>query len=119
MAKSKSSSLARIVKSLEVRLDGEVVHVPVGKEENRIASMVSAAQLRELIQSQMKKYKDGDLQLSPKDMRDLSEALHTLAKFSGEVYAAGEAIGGEDTEKPKEPVPVAATTFEEVVEIKP
>src|SRR6476660_1772740 len=123
MAKGKkenSASLARIVRSLEVTIDGETIRVPVGKEENRIASMVSAAQMRDLIQSQMKKYKEGEIQLTPKELKDLAEALHTVAKFSGEVYASEDDIAqdGEDTKK-EDPIPVEAVDFSKIATNKP
>ncbi len=112
--KAGSSSLARIVKSFQVTLDGETINVPVGKDENRVASMVSAAQMRDLIQVQIKKYKEGEIQLSPKELKDLAEALHTVAKFSGEVYASGEDVApDEKSANGEDAIPVEEVKFDE------
>src|SRR5664279_5555571 len=97
MARTPKNALAHIVKGVEVTIDGSTVFVPSNKEENSVASMVTAAQMRDLIQAQIKKYKDGELQLSPKELRDLAEALATVAKFSGCLLYTSDAADEEDS----------------------
>lgn len=48
---------------------------------------VLAAQMRALIQEMIKKYKDGDSTLTPKELNDLASAAKNTAAFSNEVYA--------------------------------
>ncbi len=42
--------------------------------------------MRNLIQEQIKKYKDGDSTLTPKELADLAKAARDTAAFSAEVF---------------------------------
>lgn len=48
----------------------------------------------------MKRYKDMDSHMTPKEIKDLTESAANIARFSGEVYSAGEALSdNKDGEK--------------------
>lgn len=72
--------------------DGSELMLPSSKEENADANKLVAAQIRQLLQSQIKKYKDSEETLTPQQLRDLAQAGSFIAKFSGEVYASSESI---------------------------
>ena len=105
-----------VVKSFEVSQNGQTIRVPVDKNENRIANMISAAQMRDLIQTQIKRYKDGELDLSPKELKDLAEALSTVSKMSGDVYEG--ANPEQEDETTEKSVSEAEPDFSKVVEVK-
>jgi hypothetical protein len=76
-----------------VRVDdgeGGTFIVPAGPTENRTANQILASQMRNYIQMQMKRYKEGDKLLTPAELRQLAEAAAVVARFSGEVYDKGE-----------------------------
>lgn len=107
----------RTVHHFVVKLGEASVRVPVNKEENRIASMVAAAQVREMIQAQVKKWKDGETPLTPKELKDLSDALAVLAKSSAEIYSQGQDEDAHD--HPSEPVKVEpAADLSKIIEVK-
>lgn len=74
------------------KVDGHDLIVPATKEENIIFSMILAAQMRTLVQEHIKKYKDGEVQLTPKELKDLSEAARNAAAFAADVYNVAEPI---------------------------
>lgn len=77
--------------SVDIKLpDGGVVIVPAERSGNRVANMILAAQIRNLIQESIKSYKDKEMLASPKDLKDLAEAAKSLHQFSGEVYKEDE-----------------------------
>ena len=63
------------------------VIVPVDKTGNRIANMVLAAQMRSLIQNSIRTYREKEMLASPKDLKDLAEAMKSLEGMSRNVYA--------------------------------
>jgi len=67
-------------------VDGQELIVPADKEENSIANKILAAQIRQQMQANIKRYKDADDLLTPKQLLELAQAAHALTKFSGEVY---------------------------------
>lgn len=79
--------------ALAIKLaDGSELFVPADKAENSIANKIVAAQIRQLIQANLKKYKDGEETLSPKQLAEIAMAGSALAKFSGEVYQASDPL---------------------------
>ncbi len=103
MAKKKSAALARLVESIEItNADGTKLMVPVSAEANAVLNKIMASQMRSLIQKSMEKFADQD-HLTPKELKELTEAARNVAEFSGEVYKAGEEIN-EPGEKRADPV---------------
>lgn len=72
--------------------DGSELMLPSNKEENADANKLVAAQIRSLLQAQIRKYRESDETITPQQLRDLAQAGSFIAKFSGEVYAASEPI---------------------------
>jgi len=107
--KKGSSALTRLVPSTTVRIDGHDVMVPNGVSENANANRLLASQMRDLFQRQLKKYKDGDVGMTPKELKELSDAARNIAEFSGIVYKESADING--TIKPSRgEVPVDPST---------
>src|SRR5207342_2062899 len=75
--------------------------VPVSAEANATLNKIMASQMRALIQKSMEKFADAD-HMTPKELKELTEAARNVAEFSGEVYKAGEEIN-EPGEKKVEP----------------
>ena len=99
MAKKKSGALARLVESIEIKNpDGTTTLVPVSKEDNATANKILASQMRTLIQKHIEKMGNLDV-MTPKELKEMTEAAKNIAEFSGEVYKDGESIGDEEGEK--------------------
>lgn len=99
MAKKKSGALARLVESIEIKNpDGTTTLVPVSKEDNATANKILASQMRSLIQKHIEKMGNLDV-MTPKELKEMTEAAKNIAEFSGEVYKDGETIGDEEGEK--------------------
>jgi hypothetical protein len=90
--KSKASLQRMTPNSIDVPVDGSIVRVACDKKENAILNMIMASQIRHLLQEQIKKYKDADQTLTPKELNDLTAAARNIATFSGEVYGGQESI---------------------------
>lgn len=95
--------------AITVQQGSEEVLVPVNRDQNNLANQLVAAQIRHQIQKQLKKYEDGDTMLTPRELRDLTEAAAKLADFSGVVYNQETGSGGQ-------PKPVAPTADAETVD---
>ena len=90
--KPQTTSLSKLIGNSIVVKDSdesEGIVVPMGAEENRMANMLLAAQMRQLIRDAMKKYKEKEALLTPKELKDLAETAKTVAEFSGTVYSGG------------------------------
>ena len=86
--------------SVDIKMPGgETIIVPSDKSGNRVANMILAAQIRAMIQKNLKKYDDQDMLATPKDLKDLAEAAKSLHQFSGDVYK--EEDSGQISAKPK------------------
>lgn len=92
MAKGKNRSIiANLVpNSFEVSINGREVRIAASKEENTILNMITAGQMRALLQEHVKKYQDTESTLTPKELRDLAAAARDIATFSAEVYVSSE-----------------------------
>lgn len=91
-AKKKSGALARLVESIEIKNpDGTITQVPVTKEDNDNLNKILASQMRDLIQKSIHKFAGQD-HMTPKELKELTEAARNVAEFSGEVYKAGESL---------------------------
>lgn len=110
MAKKKSAALARLVESIEITGDdGTKLMVPVSAEANATLNKIMASQMRALIQKSMEKFADQD-HMTPKELKELTEAARNVAEFSGEVYKAGEEIN-EPGEKKVDPIVTDVADF--------
>ena len=99
MAKKKSSTLARLFTSIEVKHpDGTSMLVPVTAEDNTIANKILASQMRDLISRSIAKFGSLDM-MTPKELKEITEAARNIAEFSGEVYKSGDLPQDEDGEK--------------------
>lgn len=85
--------------AIAVVIDGEEIFVPSNRFENAIRNQLLSAQMRDIMQNQIKKYKDSEATMSPKELADLAKAARDIASFSTEVYAVNEGI-----EPPREKV---------------
>jgi hypothetical protein len=109
--KKKPSALDRLTpNAITILIKGEEIVVPSNRDENTIMSMVLASQVRTLLQASIKKYKDDDTTLTPKELRDLAGAARDIATFAAEVYAAAEPIS--QAPKPTEAPDVTDISFE-------
>lgn len=93
MAKAKkSAALARLVEAIEIKNpDGTTTMVPVSAEANSIANKIMASQMRALMQKSIEKFMGID-HMTPKELKEFTEAARNIAEFSGEVYKAGEEV---------------------------
>jgi hypothetical protein len=90
MAKKKSSALARLVTSIEIKNpDGSLTLVPVSAEDNTTANKILASQMRDLISRSIAKFGSLDM-MTPKELKEITEAARNIAEFSGEVYKSGD-----------------------------
>lgn len=108
--KKRSAALARLVDSIEITSpDGAKLMVPVSAEANATLNKIMASQMRALIQKSMEKFSNVD-HMTPKELKELTEAARNVAEFSGEVYKAGEEIN-EPGEKKVEAVDTEMIDF--------
>ncbi len=94
-------------RTIEVKnKDGSYTPVPVDETGNRVANQILASKMRNLIEDSIKKYKDHDTTLTPKELKELTDAAKNVAEFSGDVYRAAEPIA------PSGPTPVSTEVIE-------
>lgn len=82
----RSSAVANLAKTLTIKVDGEDIHVPVGKAENMIHNCLMVSQVRQLVQVNIKRIKDMEQTISPKELKDLVDAVGRLAESSALIY---------------------------------
>lgn len=90
---------------------GEQVLVPINKEENNIANQFMASRMRHLLHKQIDSYREKDVTLTPKELKDLTDSAKNIAEFSGEVYAKSDPLP-ESGEKKVDPVVADDISFE-------
>lgn len=99
---------------------GEEISVPVNKQENKIANQFLAAQMRRYIQKTIEVYRERELNMSPKEIKDLVEAAARVAEFSGEVYKDADPIAqGEKKAEVTEATIIDFTSLKKPEEKKP
>lgn len=100
MAKPKRSSraLATFAETLIVPVDGHNIHVPRTEEANRALNCLLVSQMRHMMQENLKKIKDLEQPISPKEMKDLIDAMANLTVASRDVYKTVDDL---DSEGPK------------------
>lgn len=91
--KKSKTELARLMPNSElVTIDGKEIRVAMDKTENTVHNMVLAAQMRSLLQEQIKKYQEDDIKFTPKEIKELTEAAKNIAQFSGEIYQGSDPL---------------------------
>lgn len=91
------------------------VVIPADKKGNTIANMIVAAEVRNMIQRTIKKYREQDLMPNPKDLKDLAEAARSLATFSGDVYKDDDAsLNAQPKKVEKAPAEEADVSFDSI-----
>ncbi len=105
MAKSKrDAELSRLIpKSMTIKTDSGTIVVAGNSEENKILNYLIVGQIRDLVQSTLKKWKDSEQVPSPKDLKDIAAAGRDLCEFSDAVYKGADELQKPD-EKQAEPV---------------
>lgn len=99
----RSAIVARIAKTLSITVDGTEVHMPVGKLENQMLNCLLISQVRQMAQDNIKKIKDMDGAITPRELKDLIDSVANLAKSSSEIYSEVEGeIGADKQEKTAE-----------------
>lgn len=105
----KSALVARIAKTLKVSVDGVDVHMPVGKAENQVMNCLLVSQVRTMVQENLKKIREMEAPITPRELKDLVDAVGSLAKHSAEVYQDLDGEIEKKEEKPADTVEVDAT----------
>ncbi len=96
MAKKKDKDAMAITRltpnALVVLVDGEELRVPTTKAENTVMNQIVASQARNLVQRQLKNYKDDEAKMTPKELADIVRSIRDLTSMTTEVYAVAEGI---------------------------
>ncbi len=101
---SKNKALAMLTpNAIKTSINGEEIVVAGNKGENDVLNMVVAAQMRNMLQENIKRYKESGQTLTPKELKELAEAARNIAEFSGEIYKGAESLDERSTENSKEP----------------
>jgi hypothetical protein len=95
-------------------VDGQELIVPADKEENAIANKILAAQIRQQIQTNIKRYKDSEELLTPKQLLELAQAAHALQKFSGDVYQGSDPMANRPDNSGPTEVKVEEVSFDKL-----
>jgi len=107
----KSSALANFAKTLTVKVDGMEVAVPVGQAENKFLNCVIISQMRQMLQENLKKIKDTDAIITPRELKDLVDSIARMAEASGEIYSTAE---GSIPKAPVQATAIDAETSDEI-----
>ncbi len=119
---SEARSIAKLTpNSVDVQVDGAELRVAANRHENSVMNMILASQLRHLIQSQIKTYKEDEIKLTPKELADLAKAARDIATFSAEVYTPTSSgsevtINGEEKEDSASEVAAEEVGFDKITE---
>lgn len=109
MSKTKASTqLASLVpNAIRVKNDdGEEVFVASDRAENKLLSMVVAAQMRALLQTSMKTYNEKGMTPTPKELKELTEAARNIAEMSDAIY-----VGTDGLPEKKDPKNVTGSSM--------
>lgn len=100
--KKTARALANLVpNAFKVDIDGNEVFVASNREENSMLNMVVAARMRALLETTLKKYKEKDVVMSPKELKDFTDAAKNIAEFSDVIYAGSDPLTDKGPEGPK------------------
>ncbi len=100
--------------AIEVTINKKELRVASNKEENNIMNMIVMAQMRHMIQNHIKRYEDEERLLTPKEVKDMADAVKAMAGASQEIYALQDKTGGVSrNEIPADKdMPLGAITFD-------
>lgn len=119
----RSSALARLADCVTVAIDGKDIRVPVAAAENKVLNCLVISRARTLVEEQIKKYNDLEAPLTPRELKDLIDAIARVAESSAEIYSQLEGQLGEPA-RPKtgDPVkdaePVTEVNFDDLTKPK-
>lgn len=118
---NKSTAIERLTpNAVTITVKGEELRVATDASENSIMNMIMASQMRSMIQKAMEDYRNDEVKLTPKEIRDLAGAAKDIATFSAEVYAAAEPItqAPKPTEAPTDVTDINFESLHNVPEVK-
>ena len=72
--------------AIKVEIGGTEVRIAVSPEENQLLNAILAAQGRALIHREIKKWRDQDATMTPKDLKDLMSSIKDSIETSDNVY---------------------------------
>ena len=102
--------------SVEIADGSQVIRVAGNASENRTLNYLLAAQIRALLEKNVKKYSDIEQPMTPKELKELADAGRSLAEFSAEIYKGESEF--DSTEKAAEAIPAVMTDFSKINEQK-
>lgn len=79
-------ALTRFADTVAVKIDGEEVFVPTTKESNHALNCLLVSQARKILQENLKRIRDADVIVTPREMKDLIDSISKLAESSHTVY---------------------------------
>jgi hypothetical protein len=104
----RSAAIARLADCVTVKIDGRDVRVPVAAAENKVLNCLVVSRARTLVEDQLKRYADAEVTLTPRELKDIIEAVAKMSEASATVYSQLEGtLGDSDKAKPKTGDPVA------------
>lgn len=111
--RGKSSVNQLTPNAIEVTINKKSLRVASSKEENNMMNMIVMAQMRHMIQSQLKQYDDAEIRLTPKEIKDLADAIKSMAGASQEIYALQDKSSSPRNEIPADKdMPLGSLTFD-------
>lgn len=85
--------MARLLPTaIEVKEGDDTIVVAGSPEENRILNYYLAAKIRAILDKAIQRYKDGEVLLTPRELRDLAGAGRDLSEFSATLYKESEPL---------------------------
>lgn len=105
--------------AVKMTVGGSEIRVASNKDENAVMNMIVVSQMRNLIQENIKKYKEQDIQLTPKELKELADAAKSIADFSLNVYKDAEPLKDRDAKGvKKDPTDVNAISFDAIATVE-
>lgn len=99
--------------AIEITIDKKALRVASSKEENNIMNMIVMAQMRHMIQNHIKRYEDEERLLTPKEVKDMADAVKAMAAASQEIYSLQDGASAPRNEIPADKdMPLGAITFD-------
>ncbi len=114
--RGRSSINALTPNALAVTINGKELRVASNKAENNMMNMIVMAQMRHMIQNHLKRYEDEERLLTPKEVKDMADAIKAMAGASQDIYSLGENDAPKRQEVAAEKdMPLGAITFDVAV----
>lgn len=88
-----STALTKLTPNAIIVSDGEEkVRLPGTKEEAELLNNFVSSKMRNILLDQMKRYKDGDVQFTPKEIKDLAEAAKGIRELTKDMIFPNDAL---------------------------